>query len=53
LGLVDGDRGLVVEQGVRMGRRSLLDVRLVPEPEISGSGVVVLRGWLDLEGFTT
>jgi PhzF family phenazine biosynthesis protein len=47
-GLLDGDRGLVVEQGVRMGRRSLLEVRLAPEPELSGSGVVVLRGWLDL-----
>lgn len=41
---------LVVEQGVFMGRRSLLELRLVPEPELSGSGVVVLRGWLDLRG---
>lgn len=47
-GLLAADRTLVVEQGVRMGRRSLLHVRLVPEPELSGSGVVVLRGWLDL-----
>jgi PhzF family phenazine biosynthesis protein len=47
-GLLGADRALVVEQGVRMGRRSLLHVRLVPEPELSGSGVVVLRGWLDL-----
>jgi hypothetical protein len=31
-----------------MGRRSLLHVRLTPEPELSGSSVVVLRGWLDL-----
>jgi len=47
-GLLGPDRTLVVEQGVRMGRPSLLHVRLVPEPELSGSGVVVLRGWLDL-----
>ena len=47
-GLLAADRTLVVEQGVVMGRRSLLRVRLVPEPELSGAGVVVLRGWLDL-----
>jgi PhzF family phenazine biosynthesis protein len=40
------DAGLVIEQGVKMGRRSLLNVRLTPEPELSGSGVVVLRGVL-------
>jgi PhzF family phenazine biosynthesis protein len=48
LGLLEGDR-LVVEQGVHMGRRSLLEVRLVPEPELTGSGVVVLRGSLQLD----
>lgn len=37
---------LVIEQGVRMGRRSVLRVRLVPEPELAGAGIVVLRGWL-------
>lgn len=47
-GMLAADGTLVVEQGVVMGRRSLLHIRLVPEPEISGSGVVVLRGWLDL-----
>jgi len=47
-GLLSRDNTLVIEQGVRMGRRSLLHVRLVPEPELSGSGVVVVRGWLDL-----
>jgi len=47
-GLLAADHTLVVEQGVVMGRRSLVHVRLVPEPEISGAGVVVLRGWLDL-----
>jgi PhzF family phenazine biosynthesis protein len=48
LGLLGDDHTLLVEQGVRMGRRSLLEVRLVPEPELSGTGVVVLRGWLDV-----
>ncbi|MEO7730660.1 MAG: PhzF family phenazine biosynthesis protein [Kofleriaceae bacterium] len=47
-GLLAADHTLVVEQGVVMGRRSLLHVRLVPEPELSGAGVVVLRGWLDV-----
>ncbi len=42
-GLLPGNR-LVVEQGVRMGRRSLLTVQLTPDPELSGSGVIVLRG---------
>ena len=45
-GLLSADRELVIEQGVRMGRRSLLRVRLTPNPELSGSGVVVLRGVL-------
>jgi PhzF family phenazine biosynthesis protein len=39
---------LTVEQGVRMGRRSLLRVRLTPDPELCGSGVVVLQGVLRL-----
>jgi PhzF family phenazine biosynthesis protein len=38
------DATLVIEQGVKMGRRSLINVRLTPEPELSGAGVVVLRG---------
>jgi PhzF family phenazine biosynthesis protein len=46
--LLAQDKALVVEQGVRMGRRSLLHVRLTPEPELSGSGVIVLRGALEL-----
>jgi PhzF family phenazine biosynthesis protein len=37
---------LAIEQGVKMGRRSILRVRLTPEPEISGTGIVVLRGGL-------
>lgn len=47
-GLLAADKTLVVEQGVLMGRRSILNVRLAPEPELSGSGVVVLRGDLFL-----
>jgi len=46
--LLAADRVLAVEQGVRMGRQSWLRVRLVPEPELSGAGIVVLRGTLIL-----
>lgn len=38
------DSRLVIEQGAKMGRRSLISVRLTPDPELSGAGVVVLRG---------
>ncbi len=38
----------VVEQGTKMGRRSLLRIRFKPEPEISGSGVVTMEGRLHL-----
>ena len=41
-------RELTVEQGVKMGRRSLLALRLAPEPELSGSGVIVFRGTLEI-----
>ncbi|MCR4264766.1 PhzF family phenazine biosynthesis protein [Nitratireductor sp. ZSWI3] len=37
-----------VEQGTRMGRRSILQVKLAPEPEISGAGIVVMRGTLSI-----
>lgn len=39
---------LVIEQGTKMGRPSFLRLRLAPDPELSGSGVVVLRGVLHL-----
>lgn len=39
---------LTIEQGVKLGRRSLLTVRLTPEPELSGTGVVVLRGLMKM-----
>jgi PhzF family phenazine biosynthesis protein len=45
-GLLSPDGALVIEQGTKMGRRSHLAVRLAPEPELSGAGVVVLRGTL-------
>jgi PhzF family phenazine biosynthesis protein len=44
LRMLADDSTLVVEQGALMGRRSALHVRLAPDPELSGSGVVVLRG---------
>ena len=45
-GLLNADNEHVIEQGTKMGRRSLLGVRLVPHPELSGTGLVVLRGTL-------
>ena len=38
------DDALAIEQGVKMGRRSILHVRLMPEPELSGAGRIVLQG---------
>ena len=37
-----------IEQGTKMGRRSVLRIRLAPEPEISGAGIIVMRGTLSL-----
>jgi PhzF family phenazine biosynthesis protein len=47
-GLLNSEKTLVVEQGVKMGRRSLLQLRLTPDAELSGTGIVVLRGTLTL-----
>lgn len=47
-GLLNAEKTLVIEQGVKMGRRSLLQVCLTPNPELSGTGIVVLRGTLTL-----
>jgi PhzF family phenazine biosynthesis protein len=47
-GMLAADNTLVIEQGTLMGRRSILRVQLGPEPELSGSGVIVLRGELIL-----
>lgn len=41
---------LVIEQGVKLGRRSLLSVRLRPDPELSGTGAIVLRGFMRSPG---
>ncbi len=35
---------LAIEQGTKMGRRSILRVRVLPEPELSGGGIIILRG---------
>lgn len=37
-----------IEQGTKMGRRSILRVDPGPEPELSGAGVIVMRGTLSL-----
>ena len=33
---------LAIEQGTKMGRRSILRVHLNPDPELSGTGIVAL-----------
>lgn len=48
IGLLTSENTLLIEQGTRMGRQSFLQVRLDPDPELSGSGVVVFRGTLHL-----
>jgi PhzF family phenazine biosynthesis protein len=45
-GLLGADNSLLIEQGTSMGRPSFLHVTLTPDAELSGSGVVVLRGTL-------
>ena len=40
--------GIEIEQGTKMGRRSIIHVSLSPEPEISGAGIIVLHGTLTL-----
>jgi PhzF family phenazine biosynthesis protein len=47
-GMLAADNTLTVEQGTLMGRRSLLHVRLTPDAELSGGGVVVMHGELIL-----
>jgi PhzF family phenazine biosynthesis protein len=43
-GLLDSTGELIVEQGTLMGRKSLLHLRLTPDVELSGTGVMVFRG---------
>jgi PhzF family phenazine biosynthesis protein len=47
-GMLGPDDTLLVEQGALMGRRSVLHVRLTPDAELSGGGVIVMRGELIL-----
>jgi PhzF family phenazine biosynthesis protein len=47
-GMLAASNRLVVEQGRLMGRQSFLHVSIAPDAELSGSGVVVLRGLLSL-----
>jgi PhzF family phenazine biosynthesis protein len=37
---------LTVEQGVKIGRRSVLKITLEPDPVLSGAGIITLRGVL-------
>ena len=37
-----------IEQGTKMGRRSILRVSLAPAPEVSGAGIIVMRGRLSI-----
>jgi PhzF family phenazine biosynthesis protein len=39
---------LAIEQGTKMGRRSILRLRLTPDPVLSGAGIVVLLGLIRL-----
>jgi PhzF family phenazine biosynthesis protein len=48
MGMLGPDDTLTIEQGTLMGRRSVLHVRLTPDAELSGGGVVVMRGELIL-----
>lgn len=42
-------QAMEIEQGTKMGRRSILHVSLAPDPEISGTGIIVMRGTLTLK----
>jgi predicted PhzF superfamily epimerase YddE/YHI9 len=46
--MLAASKRLVVEQGRLMGRQSFLHVSIAPDAQLSGSGVVVLRGLLSL-----
>jgi PhzF family phenazine biosynthesis protein len=39
---------LAIEQGTKMGRQSILRVRITAAPELSGAGIVVLHGMIRL-----
>jgi PhzF family phenazine biosynthesis protein len=42
------DCALDIEQGTKVGRRSIMRIRLRPEPELSGTGRIVLKGLLTI-----
>jgi PhzF family phenazine biosynthesis protein len=46
LGMLDSSGELMIEQGTRMGRQSFLRLRLTPDAELSGTGVMVFVGSL-------
>ena len=46
-GLLPGGM-IAIEQGTKMGRRSILNIRLVPEAELCGTGVIVMQGVISL-----
>jgi len=46
-GMITSGR-LAIEQGTKMGRRSILNIELTPQPELSGAGIIVLRGTITI-----
>jgi len=47
-GMFDSNSELMIEQGTLMGRQSFLRLRLIPEAELSGTGVIVFLGNLTI-----
>ena len=47
-GMLSARKRLAIEQGRLMGRPSVLNVAMAPDAELSGSGVVVMKGQLSL-----
>jgi PhzF family phenazine biosynthesis protein len=47
-GMLSTRKQLAIEQGRLMGRPSILSVKMAPDAELSGSGVVVMTGQLSL-----
>jgi PhzF family phenazine biosynthesis protein len=47
-GMLSTNKRLVIEQGRLMGRPSFLNVVMAPDAELSGTGVVVMRGQITL-----
>src|SRR5262249_47942545 len=44
-GMIKNGR-LAIEQGTKMGAPRIRNIDLTPEPELSGAGIIVLRGTL-------